>query len=233
MAQPASGGIRSVDIRVRAFVDFWNFQIAMNKWRDHFPLDWKQLGPWLAQQAGALYVAAGQQGRIRYDGLHIYLSHNPNASKDDGLRKWAVNVLDRFPGVEVVLKERRPKDPPECPECHAPVEACPVTTCGASMKRTTEKGIDTAIVTDMIRLAWEDSWDLAVLISADSDFVPAVEYLNSKGRKVIHGGFPPAGMELARKCWASFDITKKVHELERAAPAARNSGTLPPSGRRR
>jgi uncharacterized LabA/DUF88 family protein len=83
------------------------------------------------------------------------------------------------------------------------------------MKGTVEKGIDTAIVTDMIRLAWADSWDLAVLVSADRDFIPAVEFLNQRGLKVIHGGFPPKGMDLARKCWASFDLPKHLHEIER------------------
>jgi hypothetical protein len=201
------------DVRVRAFIDFWNFQLAVNKWRPNFPLDWKKLGPWLALRAGDEFVAAGQAGNVRYEGLHVYMSHNPLATKDDGLRNWATNVLDRFPGVEVEMKERRPKDPPDCPVCHKPIPTCP--HCASSMKRTTEKGIDTAIVTDMIRLAWENAWDLAVLVSADADFIPAVEFLNKKGRKVIHGGFPPKGMDLARKCWASFDITKNLHELSR------------------
>jgi uncharacterized LabA/DUF88 family protein len=78
-----------------------------------------------------------------------------------------------------------------------------------SMAGTVEKGIDTAIVTDMIKLAWADSYDIAVLVSADRDFIPAVEFLGSKGLKVVHAGFPPTGMELARNCWASFDVKKQ------------------------
>ncbi len=35
------------------------------------------------------------------------------------------------------------------------------------MIRTVEKGIDTAIVTDMISLAWANAWDVAVLVSSD------------------------------------------------------------------
>jgi len=128
MVEPTGSG--GNDVRVRAFVDFWNFQIAMNKWRDHFPLDWNRLGPWLAEQAGTLFLASGQQGRIQYEGLHVYMSYNPLDQKDHGLRNWATNVLDRFPGVEVVMKQRRPKDPPECPTCHTPVTVCPETACG-------------------------------------------------------------------------------------------------------
>jgi len=29
----------------------------------------------------------------------------------------------------------------------------------------------TAIATDMISLAWEDAWDVAILISSDKDFI--------------------------------------------------------------
>ena len=85
------------------------------------------------------------------------------------------------------------------------------------MKGTVEKGIDTAIVTDMIRLAWEGSYDLAVLVSSDRDFIPGVEFLNLKGRKVVNARFPPRGSELARKCWASLDLSSSLHEVERPA----------------
>jgi tripartite-type tricarboxylate transporter receptor subunit TctC len=39
------------------------------------------------------------------------------------------------------------------------------------------------------------------LISADRDFVPVGEFLQSKGIKVIHGCFPPIGSHLTQKCW--------------------------------
>jgi uncharacterized LabA/DUF88 family protein len=201
------------DIRVRAFVDFWNFQLSLKRWRDDISLDWKRFGPWLVQAAGSLALSVGQHGRIRYDGLHLYMSYNPHAPQDSKMRAWATNVLDRFPGVQVVIKERKPKDPPKCPQCHAAVTICPL--CQGSMKGTVEKGIDTAIVTDMIKLAWEDSYDIAVLVSGDRDFIPAVELLAAKGRKVVHAGFSPEGMDLARKCWASLDLRQGIQALAR------------------
>jgi uncharacterized LabA/DUF88 family protein len=71
---------------------------------------------------------------------------------------------------------------------------------------TVEKGVDTAIVTDMIRLAWESAYHIAVLASSDADLVPAVRFLDSKGLKIIQAGFPPSGVHLATSCWASFDM---------------------------
>jgi uncharacterized LabA/DUF88 family protein len=85
------------------------------------------------------------------------------------------------------------------------------------MHRTTEKGVDTAIVTDMVRLAWEGSWDVAVLVSADGDFVPAVEHLQQKGHAVVHAGFAPNASALARTCCASFDMSGVLGSIERAA----------------
>lgn len=205
----ASGAVLAV-VRVRVFIDFWNFKLSLDGHHPKFNLDWKRLGPWLAQRAGD---TLGVAGRVQYEGLHVYLSHDPNKQKDDGLRRWATSTLDRFPGVEVVLKERKPKNPPNCPICHKAVEDCP--HCKASMKGTMEKGVDTAIVTDMIRLAWEDSWDAAVLVSADRDFVPAVEFLSLKGKKVIHATLPPQGAELARKCWGQFNLLDGIEGLER------------------
>ena len=83
------------------------------------------------------------------------------------------------------------------------------------MIATLEKGVDTLIATDMIRLAWEDGYDLAVLVSSDGDLVPAVEFLNQKARTVVQAGFPPRGVDLATSCWASFDVFPMRHEISR------------------
>ena len=129
------------------------------------------------------------------------------------MHDWAVNTLDRFPGIRVIVKERKPAGPPTCPCCHQPVADCP--HCDGRMEGTVEKGIDTAIVTDMISLAWEDAWDVAILVSSDHDFIPLVEFLTTKGRKVINAYFPPKGADLARTCWASIDLLAHLAALQR------------------
>ena len=87
--------------------------------------------------------------------------------------------------------------------------------CGERLSLTEEKGVDVAIATDMIKLAWEDAYDWAVLVSSDRDFIPAVEFLNAKGRKVLHAGFPPRGSHLATRCWGSLDLRPHLGRLER------------------
>jgi uncharacterized LabA/DUF88 family protein len=221
---PAAGAERVVV--VRTFVDFWNFHLTMSRWRTRFRLDWSRLGPSLTDHVGAFLRASGRPARVEYGGLHLYLSYNPAAPRDEKLRRWAQKVLARFDGVHMVLKARRPKDPPRCPSCHVSVETCPC--CRASMRRTTEKGMDTAIVTDMVRLAWDGSWDVAVLASTDGDFVPAVEHLEEKGHAVVHAGFPPHRSALSRACSASLDMGAVLPPLERALEASDPSA--PPSG---
>lgn len=203
----------SESCRVRIFMDFWNFQLYLEeRYGTKYRLDWRQLGPWFAKEAGK--VASIDESQVRFEGMVVYMSYNPKSSSEAGLRKWAANVLDRFPGVQVVQIERKPKRPPKCPTCHETVGECP--KCQSSMAGMVEKGVDTLIVTDMVRLAWEDAYDIGVLVSADRDFVPAVEFLSQKGIKVMHAGFQPYGSDLATKCWGSFDIGNgQLSELAR------------------
>lgn len=190
-------------VRVRVFVDFWNFQLSLNKRSNavRFEADWKVLGGVLAG-AAAEVVDAGAQ--VVYQGMDIYGSYG-EGDADARLRKWAENWLARQPGVHVEMQPRRKvRNSPVCPSCHRAVPACPA--CGADMRGSEEKGVDTRLTTAMISLAWIDNYDVAVLVSSDRDFVPVVEFLETKGKKVVHGAFPPAAAEVTRKCWASIDI---------------------------
>lgn len=71
------------------------------------------------------------------------------------------------------------------------------------MRGTEEKGVDTRIVTDLISLAWSNSYEAAVIVSSDRDFVPVADFLQTKGIKVVHAAFPPIGSQLSQRCWAT------------------------------
>ena len=51
--------------------------------------------------------------------------------------------------------------------------------------RYTEKRVDVSIAVDMVRMAHEGMYDVAYLLSADRDLVPAVEAVRSRGKKVF------------------------------------------------
>lgn len=76
-----------------------------------------------------------------------------------------------------------------------------------------EKGIDTGLATDLIRLAWDDAYDTAVLVSADADFIPVVRFVQEKGKRVIHACFPPSGSELQRVCWGSVNLASLLNQM--------------------
>ena len=180
-------------------------------------IDWAVLPRWLAARGASAAGIADPS----FEGAHIFASYNPG--KDASLHRWLTGWLNSQTGVQVIAKERRPRNAPKCPTCHVEVTLCPV--CNASMAGTVEKGVDTALATAMIRLAWEDTFDVAVLATSDRDLIPAVEFLDLRGRKVIQAGFPPAGAELTRACWGSFDVNKHLAEFRRVGAAQQSSST--------
>jgi len=208
-------------LKVRVFVDYWNFQLSMNgrearlrRVPDYrFHVDWGKLGPWLARQACDVVGVA--PANHTFEGVIIYTSYDPRG--DTSFRRFVQGWLARQPGVRVECRERRPKGNPKCSACHREITDCP--NCNQRLSATVEKGVDTLIATDMIRLAWEGAYDVAVLATSDSDLVPAVEFLNQRGRKVVQAGFPPVGIDLARACWGSFDVFSRRKEIERPPKA--------------
>lgn len=51
-----------------------------------------------------------------------------------------------------------------------------------------EKGVDVRIAVELIRLARLGEYDIAYLLSSDTDLVPAIEEVRSLGRQVIYVG---------------------------------------------
>ena len=144
-------------------------------------------------------------------GGHVYASYNPWNPDDKKLLHWLNNVVAHAPGIHLTVKKRKPKSAPSCQACHRKIEICP--HCGEKIRRTGEKGIDTGLVTDLIMGAWEDAYDTAVLVSSDADFIPAVRFIQTKGKRVIHACFPPSGAELQRECWSSVNLAELVDQM--------------------
>ncbi|OGY46236.1 MAG: hypothetical protein A3A24_01895 [Candidatus Buchananbacteria bacterium RIFCSPLOWO2_01_FULL_46_12] len=67
-----------------------------------------------------------------------------------------------------------------------------------------EKGVDVRIGIEMIKFARLDEYDQAILISSDTDLVPAVEEVKTFGKEVLYVGFPSN---------QSFGLTKTSDSL--------------------
>jgi|GEM_PF-2203317 len=121
-------------IKSRIFIDFWNFQLSLNGIAGKaYRADWTKLSAWLIARAQAIIGSP-----LQHEGTTVYLSYDPRKPEDKSLRDWANNFLDHLPGVNVVMQERKPKNPPVCPSCHTNIEMCP--HCSAAMAGTIEKG---------------------------------------------------------------------------------------------
>lgn len=92
------------------------------------------------------------------------------------------------------------------------------TQCGARIVKYKQKRVDNLLTVDLTRAIWKDNINKAILVTGDSDFVPAVDeanrahilthvyYLNSPNT-VIHD-------ELYSACSERTEITRQL--LERA-----------------
>ena len=193
-------------IRVQVFVDFWNFQLSLRREERGFNIDWNAAGHVLAAESASV---VDPTARITYQGMNVYGSYDP-----DNPYRFLHNIVATFSGVQVseVPRQHR-REGPRCPECAAAVPVCP--NCNADMRGTEEKGVDVRIATDLIRLAWMDNYDVAVLASSDRDFIPVVEFLETRNIKVIHCTFPQQGLELARTCWGSIHVPQIREQFRR------------------
>jgi uncharacterized LabA/DUF88 family protein len=52
-----------------------------------------------------------------------------------------------------------------------------------------EKGVDVKMAVDLVVGAYEDSYDTAILISSDTDLIPAIEKVRALGKSVEYIGF--------------------------------------------
>lgn len=198
------------------FVDYWNFTLACKSLKTGFRFDWSNIGPLFAEEAAKMVSTSIPH---TYEAMHVYGSYSPHQGVDMKFKHWLTNFLDKQHGVVVQAVERKlKKSHPKCPACHEAASIC--SSCGADMRGTEEKGVDTRIVTDMMSLAWSGGYDVGVLVSADRDFVPVAEELQKRGLKIIHAQINGSGQDLAQHCWGALDVGAIMHKFE-APPKAK------------
>src|SRR5262245_42847634 len=84
-----------------------------------------------------------------------------------------------------------------------------------------EKMLDTHMAVDLIGDATFDVYDIAVIVSEDSDFVPAVDFVQEMRHKhVVHVGFGSHTNDLRAKCRHRIDLGKDraFRRMQRAKP---------------
>jgi len=77
-----------------------------------------------------------------------------------------------------------------------------------------QKGVDVLLSVDLVRLGWARQIDRAILVTGDSDFVPAIKAARDAGVVVIvyYSKKPPMYVhdELLANCDESYEITRQI-----------------------
>lgn len=210
-------------MRARVFVDFWNYQLGWNEaagrdWQGRpIQCDWSKLPKELVGAADALLVTAGNPPGLTLEETIVHASVNDSSQatlQEARLKDWLSNWLDRQPSFDVKIRTRRPRRRTiRCRSCSTDIITCP--HCSAALTAAAEKGVDAALVTDLLSLAWQRAYEVAILVSGDSDYIPAVEYVQSQGLKVINAAWYGKGFELQGACWATFSLNQLIPKLTR------------------
>jgi uncharacterized LabA/DUF88 family protein len=201
----------SEKIRIRIFIDFWNFQL---NWNDLFAAEgetvqipWKDIPNILSAEA-----AKGQP--FKFVGARVYASVDPLNARDKGLNNWLHHTLASYAGYSIDVKERKPRKKIRChfDDCREEISTCP--KCNRQLKGTVEKGIDAAIITDLMAFAFDDTYDIGIIISGDADFSPAVQYIQKKtDKQIIQAFFKSHGDQLRVACWDHIFFDDLVPKL--------------------
>jgi uncharacterized LabA/DUF88 family protein len=88
-------------------------------------------------------------------------------------------------------------------------------SCGSTWRAHEEKMTDVQVATELLMDAFDDAFDVAVIVSADSDLAPPILAVKKRFvSKRIVAAFPPArsSVKLKQAAHASFKISRAVLE---------------------
>jgi len=85
-----------------------------------------------------------------------------------------------------------------------------ITTENGSIEFTI-KGDDIHLANNLIKGAFKDEFDEAIIVSGDEDFIPAIKTVQELNKKVINAYFPKSYSYLLRKCCdGSINLKKEL-----------------------
>lgn len=83
------------------------------------------------------------------------------------------------------------------------------------------KGDDVYLATDLIKGAYENLYDVAIIVSGDEDFIPAIKLAQKNKKKVINAFFPKSSAYLLRNCCDGSINLKKALTKKRSPNTAK------------
>src|SRR3989475_8802623 len=205
-------------MKVSIFFDGQNFYRSLQRYDEALRVDYDRLAAWITHAVGG--------GSAIFGGAYCCVGL---AAEAPPLVAGFLKGRELRPGY-FVKREPRVRRTGRCP------------ACGGDYEYTTEKRVDTRLVADIIQYAAIGAFDVAVLVSGDDDFVPAVEAVNALGRQVWVATWSAEELskDLRVRCFGQIHLSEGVgafradrqpRALERArgfTPFRDESGGVPP-----
>lgn len=172
------------------FIDYWNIVIPARKAarrQGRKGLNWDRFPGWLVEEARIKLGLA----ELSYDPPHLFFSYNPRTSRGESEDAFVNRYLRAERHFRVHRFKQRPiRRPATCPDpaCRAKAAFCP--RCGTEFEGNEEKGVDVALALTLAEGAWRQLYDVAILVSGDSDLIRAVRNAKRYGRKVVVAAAP-------------------------------------------
>jgi uncharacterized LabA/DUF88 family protein len=192
-------------MKVYIFIDGQNFYRSLQRYDETLRVDYDRLAAWITQAVGGPSAFFG--------GAYYYVGVSADAPPQvEGFLKG----LELRQGY-YVRREPRKRRTGRCP------------ACGVEYEYTTEKRVDSRMVAELIHFAANNTYDAAVLVSGDDDFVPAVEAVNALGKQVWVATWSAEELstELRVRCFGQIRLSEGVaaFRVERPRYAADRAPT--------
>jgi uncharacterized LabA/DUF88 family protein len=184
-------------MRVALFFDGKNFYSGWQEQTGGSPIDFVDLSQWLVKRVGGTRL----WGAYYYTGVAV----EGEAGEVGARLESFLAALAAKPGFFIRAFPRRRRTA-RCADC------------GAENGYTEEKKVDTSIVADMIRLAAIDAYDVAVLLSGDADYAPALEAVRQLGKQAYVATWGRYGLspDLRRVCFDNLDLAASLGHMATA-----------------
>jgi uncharacterized LabA/DUF88 family protein len=176
--------------RIAVYVDGFNLYFGLRDagWKRYYWLD-----IWLLAEN---LVRGGRLVQAKYFTAHV----KGNPAKERRQQAFLQALAHHRPGLEIFYG-------------HYLLKQWQCRKCGAVWNIPEEKKTDVNIATRLLGDAYEDRFDVAILVSADSDLVPPVEMIRQlRPDKRIIAAFPPKrkSKHLRQVAHSSFHINEKT-----------------------
>lgn len=215
LANSNTDGGQGRPLRVRLFIDLPNFEMnwkAFNRGRVRVDaISWQNLPQVLIDELPVLLGVKREQ--LCFAGAELYESyipyqllalHGEDHKADTAYfyrrRRFLETDVALIPGYAVHISDRTLKFEDGTPTRNADGDL-----------QSNEKGVDTSLISHLFLHASADTYDVALLLSEDSDYVPAVRALQTHfNKRVIHVGFKRRPHGISGSVWGDIVIDRTL-----------------------